>query len=125
MVLPPPASARMQHITLGSLAILERLGNPCLPFLLGTAPETERWTDHIDGIAEVLFLHLPDTDLSEVVTSLLESPALVRERALQWACTVDETEAAGLLVELLEESRRVRASMVEPVKKTVSGRKNA
>lgn len=125
MALPESSSGGMRHITLGTLAMLERLGNPCLPFLLGTAPGEEKWTDHVQGIAEVLYLHRLETDLGETVATLLQDPMQVHARALSWAAEVSETEATRMLVELLQESRRVKASMVESVKKEAGHRKNA
>lgn len=125
MALPEPSPGGMRHITLGTLAMLERLGNPCLPFLLGTATGEETWTDHVEGIAEVLYLHQRETDLSETVATLLQDPVQVHARALSWASNVSEAEASHMLVELLQESRRVKESMVEPVKKEAGSRKNA
>lgn len=124
MALPAAETGGLRHITLGTLAMLERLGNPCLPLLLGTASEEEQWTDHVDGMAEVLYLHRRETDLSETVATLLQDPLQVHARALSWASNVSEVEASRMLVELLQESRRVKESMVEPVKKEAGSRKN-
>lgn len=125
MALPDATPGGMRHITLGTLAMLERLGNPCLPFLLGTAGEDEKWTDHVSGIVEVLYLHQETTNLSETVAALMQDPAAVHARALSWASGVSEAEASRMLVDLLQESRRVKAGMVEPVKVEAAKRKNA
>ena len=125
MALPAAETGGLRHITLGTLAMLERLGNPCLPFLLGTATGEETWTDHVEGIAEVLYLHQRETDLSETVATLMQDPVQVHASALSWASNVSEAEASRMLVELLQESRRVKGSMVEPVKVEAAKRKNA
>lgn len=109
-LLPEQEDRNIHPITLGSLAILERLGNPCLPLLLGTG--SGQLTDNMEGVLEVLYIHTRP-QLGELAAALYSDPMAIKARALAWGAEVDMQQAVALMRELLADTDRIAGSMVE------------
>lgn len=114
----------LRPVTIGTLAILERLGNQAVPALLGLPGP--KLTDNINALMEVAYIHtLEDYELSECVDRLFDDPDLVKKAAIEWGTDKTLDYIAETVSNLLHEGARIASSMTEPVKKKASGRKNA
>lgn len=124
MALPESSRRVMRPVTISTMAIMERLGNPLTQMLLGLG-NGANITDDVNALLEMVFIHnLDDEELSYIVDDVLNNPESVKKQALQWGMGKELPEIAEMVKELLIEKGRIEGSMTEPVKKEASKRKN-
>lgn len=125
MALPEGTGERgLRPITIGTLAILERMGNQAVPALLGLPGP--KLTDSLNALAEIAYIHsLDEQGIRECVDMLFDNPDDVRKAAIEWGVDKDVNDIAGIVSELLHEGARVAGSMTEPVKRKATSRKNS
>lgn len=124
MALPESSRSVMRPVTISTMAIMERLGNPLTQMLLGLG-NGANITDDVNALLEMVFIHsLDDEELSYIVDDVLNNPESVKKQALQWGMCKELPEIAEMVKELLIEKGRIEGSMTEPVKKEASKRKN-
>lgn len=125
MALPEGTGSKgLRPVTIGTLAILERMGNQAVPALLGLPGP--KLTENLNALMEVAYVHtLDEQGIRECVDALFEDPDIIRKEALDWGMDKGLEEVAGIVRDLLHEGARIANSMTEPVKRKASGRKNA
>lgn len=93
----------MRPVTISTMAIMERLGNPLTQMLLGLG-NGANITDDVNALLEMVFIHsLDDEELSYIVDDVLNNPESVKKQALQWGMGKELPEIAEMVKELLIE----------------------
>lgn len=80
MALPESSRSVMRPVTISTMAIMERLGNPLTQMLLGLG-DGANITDDVNALLEMVFIHsLDDEELSYIVDDVLNNPESVKSR---------------------------------------------
>ncbi len=106
---------QMRPITIGTLAILERLGNPLVGTLIGVG--NAQFTDSVENLLELFYIHsVDDSQLYSIVDALYTDPDSVKKDAVLWGKDMSVDEIADNLNKLLHQQGLIQGSMVETVK---------
>lgn len=122
MCLPaaPAESGKMRPITISTLAILERLGNPLVSLIVGVSDGSVQFTDSVENLLELFYVHsVDDNGLYEITDKMFRDPDEVKKDAIMWGKDMDVQDIAKNLHELLHQQGLIQGSMVESVKKGV------
>lgn len=118
----PEGNARngeIRPITIGTLAILERLGCESLPILMGL--KQGNLLDNLEDLLLVLYVHVQDDcGLIDLVNRLYEDPESIHKESIMFGASKSTDEISSMLHTLLYDKERIEASTTEPVKKSRS-----
>lgn len=115
MALPATPVKEGRVISLGSLAILERLGNPLAATILGVGDRS--FTDSAADLLELLYIHsVNDNDYYDIVRQIGD-PTAIRQQAIVWGSEINVNELSTRIRELMIASDLIKGSMVESAKK--------
>lgn len=82
MVLPTAPAKEGRQITIGSLAILERLGNPLAFTILGIG--NRQFTDSAADLLELLYIHSVDNETYYDIIRQLDNQQSIKQDAIMW-----------------------------------------
>lgn len=124
MTLPeiPVSKQKMRKVSIGSLAILERLGNPLVATIIGVGDA--KFTDSIEDLLELFYVHSVDDEAYYDIVNNIDSPEEIKRQSILWGSNMNISDIAKNLAELMKQSELVQGSMVESVKTNAKGRKN-
>lgn len=106
----------MREVTIGTLAILERLGNPLVGTLIGVGDA--KFTDSVENLLELFYIHsVDDEQLYSIVNNVFDDPESVKKEAILWGNEMSLDDIASNLRKLLNQQEMIEGSMVESVKK--------
>lgn len=107
---------QMREVTIGTLAILERLGNPLVGTLIGVGDA--KFTDSVENLLELFYIHsVDDEQLYSIVNNVFDDPESVKKEAILWGNEMSLDDIASNLRKLLNQQEMIEGSMVESVKK--------
>lgn len=86
MVLPTPPTKGGRAISLGSLAVMERLGNPLTFTLLGIGDA--QFTDSAEHLLELLYVHGVDDSTYYDIIANIDNPAAIKQQAMLWGSSL-------------------------------------
>lgn len=114
--LPEGNNQQLKPITIGTLAILERLGCASLPILMGV--KDGNLLDNLEDLLLVLYVHVQDEQgIRDIVDRLYSDPESVQKSAILYGTTKTTDEVAQLLQRLLYDKERIEASNTESIGK--------
>lgn len=124
MTLPeiPANVQKMRKVSIGSLAILERLGNPLVATIIGVGDA--KFTDSIEDLLELFYVHSVDDEGYYDIVNNIDNPEEIKRQSIMWGSNMNISDIAKNLAELMKQSELVQGSMVESVKTNAKGRKN-
>lgn len=124
MTLPeiPVKLQKMRKVSIGSLAILERLGNPLVATIIGVGDA--KFTDSIEDLLELFYVHCADDEAYYDIVNNIDNPEEIKRQSILWGSNMSISRIAEDLAELMKQSELVQGSMVESVKTNAKGRKN-
>lgn len=124
MTLPeiPVSKQKMRKVSIGSLAILERLGNPLVATIIGVGDA--KFTDSIEDLLELFYVHSVDDEAYYDIVNNIDNPEEIKRQSIMWGSNMNISDIAKNLAELMKQSELVQGSMVESVKTNAKGRKN-
>lgn len=124
MTLPeiPVKLQKMRKVSIGSLAILERLGNPLVATIIGVGDA--KFTDSIEDLLELFYVHSVDDEAYYDIVNNIDNPEEIKRQSILWGSNMNISDIAKNLAELMKQSELVQGSMVESVKTNAKGRKN-
>lgn len=124
MTLPeiPVKLQKMRKVSIGSLAILERLGNPLVATIIGVGDA--KFTDSIEDLLELFYVHCVDDEAYYDIVNNIDNPEEIKRQSILWGSNMSISRIAEDLAELMKQSELVQGSMVESVKTNAKGRKN-
>lgn len=124
MTLPeiPVKLQKMRKVSIGSLAILERLGNPLVATIIGVGDA--KFTDSIEDLLELFYVHCVDDEAYYDIVNSIDNPEEIKRQSILWGSNMSISRIAEDLAELMKQSELVQGSMVESVKTNAKGRKN-
>ena len=124
MTLPeiPAKLQKMRKVSIGSLAILERLGNPLVATIIGVGDA--KFTDSIEDLLELFYVHSVDDKAYYDIVNNIDNPEEIKRQSILWGSNMNISDIAKNLAELMKQSELVQGSMVESVKTNAKGRKN-
>ncbi len=124
MTLPeiPAKLQKMRKVSIGSLAILERLGNPLVATIIGVGDA--KFTDSIEDLLELFYVHSVDDEAYYDIVNSIDNPEEIKRQSILWGSNMNISDIAKNLAELMKQSELVQGSMVESVKTNAKGRKN-
>lgn len=112
---------KMRPISIATLAILERLGNPLVSLIVGVSDGSVKFTDSVEDLLELFYVHsVDDEELYNIVDRLFDNPDEIKKNAIVWGCDMNINDIAKNLNELLHQQDIIQGSMVETVKKRAS-----
>lgn len=125
MTLPeiPVKLQKMRKVSIGSLAILERLGNPLVATIIGVGDA--KFTDSIEDLLELFYVHSVNDEAYYDIVNNIDNPEEIKRQSILWGSNMNISDIAKNLAELMKQSELVQGSMVESVKTNAKGRKNA
>lgn len=117
---------KMRPISIATLSILERLGNPLVSLIVGVSDGSVKFTDSVENLLELFYIHsVDDEELYNIVDRLFDNPDEIKKNAIVWGCDMNINDIAKNLNELLHQQDIIQGSMVESVKKRAKGSKKA
>lgn len=117
---------KMRPISIATLSILERLGNPLVSLIVGVSDGSVKFTDSVENLLELFYIHsVDDEELYNIVDRLFDNPDEIKKNAIVWGCDMNINDIAKNLNELLHQQDIIQGSMVETVKKRAKGSKKA
>lgn len=123
LALPQGNEQDIKPITIGTLAILERLGCSSLPILMGV--QQGNLLDNLEDLLLVLYVHVQDEQgIRDIVDKIYSDPESVQKQAIMFGTTKTTDEVAQLLQRLLYDTDRIASSNTESIGKA-SKSKNA
>lgn len=109
------SAVELRPVTIGSLAVLERLGCESLPILMGL--KQGNLSDHLEDMLLVLYIHLQDNEgLCDIVDKMYDDPEAIRKDAIMYGTTRSIEELSGLLGKLLYDKDMIAGSTTESIK---------
>lgn len=114
----PQRQAQGRKISIGTLAMLERLGNPLVGTIMGLGDA--KFTDSVEHLLQVLWLHSVDEQEFRNILREIDNVSECRMRAIVWGQDMAVNELADRLNTLLSESDMIASSMV-----TMSGKQQS
>lgn len=121
--LPEGNNHELKPISIGTLAILERLGCSSLPILMGL--QQGNLLDNLEDLLLVLYVHVQDEQgIRDIVDKIYSDPESVQKSAIMYGTTKTTDEVAKLLQSLLYDTDRIASSNTESIGKA-SKSKNA
>lgn len=100
----------VRPVSIGSLAILERLGNPLVATIIGVGDA--KFTDNLEHLLELFYVHsVSESDYQDIVRNI-NDPDEIRRQAIVWGSGIGIQETAERLQEILYQSELVQGSMV-------------
>lgn len=112
----------LRQVTIGTLSILERLGNPLVGTLIGVGDA--KFTDSVENLLELFYIHsLNDDELYQVVQMMYTDPTEIKKAAIMWGRDMSMNEIANNLNRLINQQEMIEGSMVEGVKKKAKSSK--
>lgn len=112
---------KMRPISIATLSILERLGNPLVSLIVGVSDGSVKFTDSVENLLELFYIHsVDDEELYNIVDRLFDAPDEIKKNAIIWGCDMNINDIAKNLNELLHQQDIIQGSMVETVKKRAS-----
>lgn len=116
------AEGELRQVTIGTLSILERLGNPLVGTLIGVGDA--KFTDSVENLLELFYIHsLNDDELYDVVQMMYTDPTEIKKAAIMWGRDMSMNEIANNLNRLINQQEMIEGSMVESVKKKAKSSK--
>lgn len=116
LALPSGNEQDIKPITIGTLAILERLGCSSLPILMGV--KDGNLLDNLEDLLLVLYVHVQDEQgIRDIVDKIYSDPESVQKSAIMYGTTKTTDEVAQLLQKLLYDKERIEASNTESISK--------
>lgn len=113
---------KMRPITIATLAILERLGNPLVGLIVGVSDGSVKFTDSVENLLELFYVHsVDDEELYTIVDRLYDKPDEIKKDAIMWGKDMNINDIAKNLNDLLHQQGLIQGSMVESVKKGARG----
>lgn len=123
MVLPTPPTKEGRAISLGSLAVMERLGNPLTFTLLGIGDA--QFTDSAEHLLELLYVHGVDDSTYYDIINNIDNPAAIKQQAMLWGSSLNINDITDKVRALMQASDMIQGSMVGAAKKQANAsRKN-
>lgn len=115
----------IRPISIGTLAILERLGCRSLPILMGT--EEGSLLENMEDLLLILYVHVQDDNgLYNLVDRLYTDPESIHKDSIIYGTQKTTDEISSMLKSLLYDTDRVQSSNTESLKKSSgAGLKNA
>lgn len=114
--LPQGNDKQIKPITIGTLAILERLGCRSLPILMGV--QQGNLLDNLEDLLLVLYVHMQDEQgIRDIVDKIYEDPESIQKAAIIMGTQKSTDEVAELLHLLLYDTDRIAASNTESISK--------
>lgn len=115
------AEGQMRPISIGTLSILERLGNPLVALIVGVDSDA-KFTDSVEDLLELFYIHSVDEEqFYNIVDKLYDAPDEIKKEAIIWGKDMDINGIAVSLRQLLHQQELIQGSMVESVKHNVKG----
>lgn len=112
---------QMRPISIGTLSILERLGNPLVALIVGVDSDA-KFTDSVEDLLELFYIHsVDDEQFYNIVDKLYDAPDEIKKDAIMWGKDMDINGIAKSLHQLLHQQELIQGSMVESVKRNVKG----
>lgn len=112
----------MRAISLGSLAILEQLGNPLVYTVMGIGDV--QFTDSAVNLLELLYVHtVSDEEYYDIVRNI-HQPEIIKQQAIMWGSNMGVNNITEKVRELMITSELIKSSMVESAKKKANKSKN-
>lgn len=108
---------KMRPISIATLSILERLGNPLVALIVGVDSDA-KFTDSVESLLELFYIHsVDDEELYNIVDKLFDAPDEIKKNAIIWGCDMNINDIAKNLNELLHQQELIQGSTIETVKK--------
>lgn len=75
---------KMRPISIATLSILERLGNPLVALIVGVDSDA-KFTDSVESLLELFYVHsIDDEELYNIVDRLFDAPDEIKKNAIIW-----------------------------------------